>query len=193
MLLAPTSSHYARRFGLSLYPSVHLGNHLRFLRVRAGYTQGELARRLGVDAAMTSRWECESSTRFRPVPGHHFQRLSELLEVPLGELTGSVIVEAPAVTVFGPPLGIDDLQGDTPVVPQDQPVVRRDLPRQIRYTSDGADSRAMPAPGRPGMRPWRIACWNCHVRNEIADPDDHDVLCSSCSERLRARVTVHPE
>jgi transcriptional regulator with XRE-family HTH domain len=100
--------------------SVPIGPRLKRYRQRAGLTQAEIARRLQVCPGMTSRWECETSTRYQPVPGERLPALADLLCVPLAELAPELEVpgqgpvrallaalgSATDVRVAGPPLEV---------------------------------------------------------------------------------------
>jgi len=69
--------------------SVHIGPQLRAARERAGLKQSEVARRMRLDPAIISRWECEEATRYRPVPGDRLPALAEALETTVEELLES--------------------------------------------------------------------------------------------------------
>lgn len=65
-----------------------VGERVKAARKQAGMTQGELAERLGISYVGVSQWE---SGRRNP-KGSTLERIAEVLDVPLGYLTGAYAV-----------------------------------------------------------------------------------------------------
>src|SRR5215216_4471782 len=192
-------------------PSQFIGPQLKAARERAGLKQSEIARQLGVDPAMVSRWEFIPSTRYVPVPSRHFEPLAFLLNVDIEELVPGLrrpIVARPLVLPEPTCNGVAKptiLEPNVEVPPpQDEEVGEQMSSSFSQETySTGSTSTSMPSspspvPGRvgppneKGEYRLRLRCPWCRTMN-VSYSADHSELpsdCSACGRRMRAQVTV---
>lgn len=176
--------------------SVHLGPRLRELRTRLGYKQSDLARKLGLDAAQPSRWECPWSTRYQPVPGKHLPRLADILEVSLAELAPEAL-NLPAASVppmvvrVAPPLPIPNVNAPSKVLnllhmpPPDPP--DEQLPPRKRDAVVFTTGGDLTAPLQ--RQAAKIRCWSCSVVT-IGPANEPPHTCAGCGARIRAITTI---
>lgn len=192
---ARMTQHYARRFGRSDLSSVLIGPQLREARIRAGLKQSEVATMLGVDESLPSRWECPSSTRYKPVPGHHLAQLASILGTTVEHLAPeAVAMQAYAVATATPQA---EALPDPPYEPEPTPLFveladwRSDATvsstGSVYFTTGGTDAPSQ-VPGRPSGN-WTIRCWQCRKLSAV-DPTANMPLCGHCAAPLRARVRV---
>lgn len=66
--------------------SLTIGQYLRLLRIQRGWSQSDVAKRLGSDRSRYSHWECGGSLP-RPLA---LQRLASIFEVPIADLIALV-------------------------------------------------------------------------------------------------------
>jgi transcriptional regulator with XRE-family HTH domain/DNA-directed RNA polymerase subunit RPC12/RpoP len=172
------------------YQSVHIGPALKRAREHSRLTQDELARLLGVDESVPSRWECVGSTRYTAVPGFRLPQLAEIFGLSVHEL-------APHAEAYGQMAQwLDSDEEDDHMVAQADELTDglaessyATVPPapEIRYTL-GDLSACSPVPGRPSAE-WKVRCWHCHRSNAITRIDHQDA-CDRCGSRLRAEVKV---
>jgi len=163
----------------------YIGPQLRAARERAGMKQTELARLLGVDPAMVSRWEFVYSTRYVPVPIKHVLALASHLNVPLADLTPG---QEPS-----PPPRRPQLRR-VPDEPSPPPPPDKESSRPTQLPAEFAPS---PVPGRPtkllsGEFRVKLRCpWCRYLNTGLAErPTDLPIECLKCGARMRATVTV---
>lgn len=154
-----------------------IGPRLKSARERLGYSQADLAKAVGVDPAMVSRWEFSESTRYTPVPADRLVLLAQYLDVDVHFLAPNA---NGALTAM-----MDGVA---------KPLVNR--PAMARYATSEVSSPS-PVPGRPertanGEYRLRLRCPSCHKHNEVlsADPSQLPRECLGCGLQLRARVKV---
>ena len=164
--------------------SQFLGPQLRAARERVGLNQTQLARLLGLDPAMISRWEFIYSTRYVPVPARHWEALAFHLNMTVEELVVSP-PDPPPPPPPEPPMLATPAPSFTPPTP---------IPPPLRFPEPEARS---PVPGRPqqlidGTFRVRLRCPWCRFLNSetAAQPSALPTHCSNCGARMRALVTV---
>jgi len=173
-----------------LYPfstPQYIGPQLRAARERAGMKQTDLARLLGVDPAMVSRWEFVYSTRYVPVPLKHVFALANHLNIPLGDLAPGQQAPPPPK-----PTRLARVPDEAPTPPP-EPANGRLRP----VTQLPAEFAPSPVPGRPtrlvsGQFRVKLRCpWCRYLNTGLSDqPTNLPVKCLKCGARMRATVTV---
>lgn len=171
------------------YQSVHIGPALKTARERAGITQDELARRLGLDESVPSRWECVGSTRYTAVPGYRLPQLAQIFGMSVHDL-------APHAEPFAPVAQWDDREDLEPRMLAEAAngasngVSFEMAHPEVRYTVGDVLSKPSPVPGRPSTE-WKVRCWKCRKVCTIdGGYADHSAQCSGCTAPLRADVRV---
>lgn len=184
------------------YPSLYVGPALRTLRQRAGMRQSEIARHLGIDSSIPSRWEGYDSThagqttRYKPVPGKYFLALTTLLGCTIGEL-------APELA---PPVVVDWTSSATtyqvtlPASAYGSATMSYTGAGTISgYTLGGGITTYVPPPV-PGLPPetlrergeWRRHCPNPHCHKAFIENAVRraPLVCDACATPVRAQTAV---
>ncbi|HEY1292894.1 MAG TPA: helix-turn-helix transcriptional regulator [Chloroflexota bacterium] len=175
------------------YPSLYVGPALRMLRMRAGVRQSEIARHLGVDSSIPSRWEGFDSThngqttRYKPVPGKYFEPLASLLRCSVGDLAPELLEQSNGTTTSCAFMATTTANG----------LAHGQTIATISGYMVGGAMTTTPSPV-PGMPPedlralgmWRRWCPKCKkVFLESADVRA-PYVCDVCEAPVRAHVTV---
>lgn len=184
------------------YHSQFIGPQLRAARDQVGMKQAELARRLGVDPAMVSRWEFVASTRYVPVPVHHFEALALHLHVSIDELIpglrlNNLEVTTPNSTIHLPPPEANGVDHSAP--PTESPITPHPAGSPPTFQSVLPMVRDVAMPGRlgaaneDGLYRLRLRCPWCRTLNVTLSADPHALpsLCLGCGGQMRALVVVN--
>lgn len=211
--------------------SVQLGDRLRQARLNAprppmlagragpgphgmGLRQSEVARLLGVDPAMPSRWEGinkegEKVTRPLPVPGSRLPVLAAILSTTIEELAPeaieprsvgvqtAVIQEATGVPTGEPASDLDDGASYDSLETYEVDVDGEDTcmgigqMHMLIYSTNAGSDGPSPVPGRPSGQ-WRIRCWQCGHMVDVGGTYTLGgrPLCDWCGVAVRAAVTL---
>lgn len=177
------------------YPSLFVGPALRAARLRVGVRQSEIARYLGVDSSLPSRWEGYDTqhdgqtTRYKPVPGKYFEPLASLLHC--------------AVTDLAPELGLADepvwngSNGTTSASMSQMSGGKVHSGTISGYTLGGFSFGNLPTPG-PGRPPselqatgqWRRKCPGCRKIFLESLTARAPFVCDSCHTPVRAHTSI---
>lgn len=177
------------------YPSLFVGPALRAARLRAGLRQSDLARYLGVDSSLPSRWEGFDpihngmTTRYRPVPGKYFAPLTDLLKCSLEELSPDLGVAAN---------GWHSLQSVTSTASAvaTTSVSVTHAATMSGYTLGGVvQEKPNRQPGRPPAElvaagQWRRHCPGCRKTYLESMSQRAPLLCDACGAPVRAMSSV---